>query len=125
MNILLIDDDRMTLKALKQMLFQLGYNVIPAANKLNALNRMKEEQIDCIVSDVNMPDTTVEDLFEALRQNSPGTVPIILISSEVSNPSIDSTLLKGADAFIPKPVDIKLLDDVIRRVTGVQGTTAN
>ena len=119
MNILLIDDDRMTLKALKQMLVQLGHRVIPASNKLNALNRMKEEQVDCIVSDVNMPDTSVGALFDALRQNSEGRIPIIFISTELNNPAIDKTLLKGADAFIPKPVDLALLDNVIHHVTGL------
>jgi DNA-binding NarL/FixJ family response regulator len=32
------------------------------------------------------------------------------------NPEIDETLLKGADAFIPKPVKMDLLDDLIRRL---------
>jgi DNA-binding response OmpR family regulator len=117
MNILLIDDDRMTLKALKQMIFQMGHKVILASNKNNALNRMKEQHIDCIVSDVNMPDTSLEDLFDSLKQCSGSNVPIIFISTEINNPAIDDTLLRGADAFIPKPVNPKLLNSVIDRLT--------
>ncbi len=116
MNVLLIDDDRLTLKALKQLLVQLGYKVLPASNKLNALKKMKEEKIDCIVSDVNLPDSSLPELFDSLRQCYDRHVPTILISSEVNNPLIDDTLIAGADAFIPKPVKPELLDEVIKRL---------
>jgi CheY-like chemotaxis protein len=116
MNVLLIDDDRLTLKALKQLLVQLGYRVLPASNKLNALRKMKEEKIDCIVSDVNLPDSSLPELFDSLRKCYDRHIPTILISSEVNNPVIDDTLIAGADAFIPKPVKPELLDEVIKRL---------
>ncbi len=116
MNILVIDDDRMTLKALRQVLTQRGHTVFLASNKLNALKKMKEEAVECIVSDVNLPDTSLPDLFNALRECCNKHVPTILISTEISNPVIDDTLIAGADAFIPKPVNAQLLDTVIQRI---------
>lgn len=116
MNVLLIDDDRLTLKALRQMMQSAGHKVYPASNRLNALKKIREEKIDCVVSDVHMPDTTLQEMFVSIRRQSPTPLPIVLISTEPANPDIDKILLKGADAFIPKPVKPGLLDDVIRRL---------
>ncbi|NBQ47964.1 MAG: response regulator [Sphingobacteriia bacterium] len=116
MNILLIDDDKLTLKVLRKMLSSMGHTVHPACNKLNALKKLKSEAIDCVVTDVQMPDTSIGELFAELREASPKPLPIILISTELTNPEIDETLLKGADAFLPKPVKMDLLDDLIRRL---------
>jgi DNA-binding NtrC family response regulator len=126
MNLLLIDDDRMTLKALRQMLTLRGHTVVLASNKLNALKQLKENKVDCIVSDVNMPDTSLPELFTALLDCNGKHVPTILISSEINNPVMDDTLIAGADAFIPKPVNPELLDQVIRRVTrGLEEVSRN
>lgn len=122
MNILLIDDDKITLKVLRKLLTSSGHLVYPACNKLNALKKLKTEDIDCVVSDVQMPDTSIGELFSELREASPKPLPIILISTELSNPEIDETLLKGADAFIPKPVKMDLLNDVIHRLCNKQNS---
>lgn len=74
------------------------------------------EKIDCVVSDVQMPDTSIGELFTELRSAVSSKLPIILISTELSNPEIDETLIKGADAFIPKPINMELLNDVINRL---------
>jgi len=116
MNILLIDDDKVTLKVLRKMLSSSGHQVFPACNKLNAIKKLGSESIDCIVSDVQMPDTSIGELFAELRASVNRPLPIILISTELSNPEIDETLLKGADAFIPKPVNMELLNDVMHRL---------
>jgi DNA-binding NtrC family response regulator len=116
MNILLIDDDRITLKVIRKLLSDSGHQVFPACNKLNALKKIMSEKIDCVVSDVQMPDTSIGELFTELRSAVSSKLPIILISTELSNPEIDETLIKGADAFIPKPINMELLNDVINRL---------
>lgn len=116
MNVLLIDDDKVTLKVLRKLLTGSGHQVYPACNKVNALKKISTEKIDCVVSDVQMPDTSIGELFTELRASVSRPLPIILISTELSNPEIDETLLKGADAFIPKPVKMELLNDVIHRL---------
>lgn len=118
MNILIIDDDKLTLKAVKFALVKKGYQVLIASNKLNALNKLKSNAVDCIVSDVNLPDTAIIDLVSTLKQLYKH-IPIVLISSEAGNPHIDDSLIIGADAFVPKPVDFNLLCDVVARLTPV------
>ncbi len=117
MNILVIEDDRSTLKALKFALNQQGYKVILASSEANAINQLKMHAIDCIVSDVYLPgNSELVSMVQKLKQAS-GEVPVVLISSHPENPMIDHSLLSGADAFIPKPIDFTLLIDVIERLT--------
>lgn len=116
MNILVIEDDKSTMKALKFALNQKGYKVILASTETNALNQLKLHDIDCIVSDVHLPgDSEIVSMVKTLKDAS-AEVPVVLISSNPANPMIDHSLLSGADAFIPKPVDYNLLADVIERL---------
>src|SRR4249919_2171859 len=102
MNILVIEDDRSTLKALKFALNQNGYKVVLASSEVNALNKLKMHDIDCIVTDVHLPgDSEIVSMVKTLKAES-GDVPVVLISANAGNPSIDDSLLSGADAFIPK-----------------------
>lgn len=118
MNILVIEDDKSTLKALKFALNQEGYKVILASSEANAINQLRTHDIDCIVSDVHLPgESELVSMVHNLKRHS-GAVPVVLISSNPGNPMIDDSLLSGADAFIPKPINFKLLVDVIERLTG-------
>ena len=104
------------MKALKFSLNQKGYKVILASTETNALNQLKLHDIDCIVSDVHLPgDSEIVSMVKTLKDAS-GEVPVVLISSNPANPMIDHSLLSGADAFIPKPVDYNLLAEVIERL---------
>ena len=104
------------LKALKFALNQQGYKVVLASSELNAVNQLRLHDIDCIVSDVNLPgNSELVSMVQNLKRLS-GDVPVVLISSDAANPMIDHSLLSGADAFIPKPVDFNLLMDVIQRL---------
>src|ERR1043165_5325943 len=115
MNILVIEDDKSTMKAIKFALNQKGYKVILASTETNALNQLKLHDIDCIVSDVHLPgDSEIVSMVQTLKKAS-NEVPLVLISSNPGNPMIDDSLLTGADAFIPKPIDYTLLVDVIER----------
>jgi len=116
MNILVIEDDKSTLKAVKFALNQQGYKVVLASSEINALNKLKMHDIDCIVSDVQLPgNSEVVSMVQNLKAES-GDVPVVLISSNPANPQIDHSLLSGADAFIPKPINFSLLVDVIERL---------
>lgn len=116
MNILLIEDDRSTMKAVKFALNQKGHKVVLASNEANAFKQLKENEVDMIVSDVNLPASApITDLVWKLKSEYKH-LPIVLISSILDNPLIDESLIQGADAFIPKPIDFELLTTVVERL---------
>ena len=116
MKILVIDDNRVMLHAIKAVLLEKGHQVYLASNGIQALNKMYSVQMDCIISDVVMPDTPIMSLICSLKNFYKKAVPLILVSTFISNPLIDNALILGADAFIPKPIDFKLLGNVIDRL---------
>lgn len=123
MNILVIEDDKLTLKAVKFALNQKGHKVFLASTETNALNQMKLHPIDCIVSDINLPgNPKITEMVEKLKKFDSKVRPIILVSSVLDNPLIDDSLLMGANAFIPKPIDFELLSEVIDRWMPTEST---
>ena len=117
MNILLIEDDKMTMKSVKFALNQKGHKVHLASNEQNAYNKLKENtDIECIISDINLPGSPVITEMVANLKAMSNNIPIVLISSVLDNPLIDDSLLIGAEAFIPKPINFELLLSVVERL---------
>jgi CheY-like chemotaxis protein len=116
MNILLIEDDKMTMKSVKFALNQNGHKVYLASSEPNAINKLKQhDDIECIISDINLPGSPlITEMIQSLKAQR--DVPIVLISSVLDNPLIDDSLLTGAEAFIPKPINFELLLNVVERL---------
>ena len=116
MKILVIDDNRIMLQAIKAVLLEKGHQVYLASNGIQALNEMYSVQIDCIISDVVMPDTPIMSLICSLKKFYTKAIPVVLISSFPASQLVNNSLQLGADAFIPKPLDFQLLTNVIDRL---------
>jgi CheY-like chemotaxis protein len=119
MNILLIEDDKMTMKSVKFALSQKGHKVYLASTEPNAINQLRQHaDVECIISDINLPGSPViTEMIENLKANAQQkNIPIVLISSVLDNPLIDDSLLLGAEAFIPKPINFELLLNVVDRL---------
>lgn len=89
-----------------------GYKVLTAENGVEALQVAREETIDLILMDLEMP---VMDGFQATRilKSQPGTrhVPIIAVTGYV--PFRDEAIAAGCDAFHAKPIDWERLLSLI------------
>jgi two-component system, cell cycle response regulator DivK len=117
MTILLIEDDKLTMKSVKFALNQHGHKVYLASTEPNALNQIRHHNdIEAIISDINLPGSPViTEMIADLK--AAADVPVILISSVTDNPLIDDSLLTGAEAFLPKPLNFELLLDVVDRLS--------
>ena len=103
--ILVVDDEPLNVKLCDATLTYEGYEIIPAYNGEQALEKVDEELPDLIILDIMMPDL---DGFEVTRRlkGSPDTkdIPIILITaSDDSNYKIIGSEA-GADEFLNKPI---------------------
>lgn len=76
--ILMVDDDKAILEATSEAIKSFGFNVLTAHSARQALDCLKENSVDLIVTDVMMPDLTGVDLFNRVRKTS--GVPFIFIS---------------------------------------------
>jgi two-component system chemotaxis response regulator CheY len=119
--VLVVDDMPSTRALLGDMLRELGFdNIAMARNGREALERLREEGIDLIISDQMMDGMTGTQLLGNLRGNPDfSDIPFIMVSAVRDAPSIDSALDLGVDDYLAKPISMGLLgrkiDDVFRR----------
>lgn len=110
MNILLVEDDQVTLRLLKTKTEQWGYNVQTAPNGLEALDIIQREDIDIVVSDWLMPVMDGLELCRQIRANeSSHYIYLIIISAQDTRRDIVQALSGGIDDFIVKPINIEEL----------------
>lgn len=106
--ILIIDDEAETRKILKDYLSsRLQCDIIESANGYDAIEELKKQKIDVVLTDIKMPGIRGTDVIEKTREMSTETAVIVLTkwdSVEVSKQVKES----GAD-YIPKPFSLKVV----------------
>ena len=86
------------------------YNVLAAANGSDALNILKNEKVDLVVSDIMMPIMDGCELCNHIKNDSDlSHVPVILLTAAIGVEKRIETLEIGADGYIEKPFPIELL----------------
>jgi DNA-binding response OmpR family regulator len=113
MNILIIDDEDMTLRLLERKLESEGYTVFKAADAFKALYYIENEKIDLVITDVVLPGISGLGLINLLRRYYRKQNPIIFISS-LEQDIIDSAGELGVYDFVSKPINFDLLFNKIR-----------
>jgi len=100
-NILVCDDDKDIRNALAIYLGQEGYNVLHAANGLEAVQAEQRENIHLILLDVMMPE--MDGIFAAVKIRETSNVPILFLSAKSEETDRVLGLNMGGDDYITKP----------------------
>ena len=113
--ILLVDDDQMILDLSKQMLSDLGYNIVTALSGPEALAMIIEDpnRFELIITDQTMPKMTGLELTQEIRKLN-SNVPIILSSGYSSKIKEGDIEKYGLSAYCSKPLRLNELSQVIR-----------
>jgi pilus assembly protein CpaE len=122
MRLLIADDDASLRKQLRRYFEGRGHQVRVARDGIEAWHLLREEEPDCVLTDVYMPDMNGVELVRTIRRN-PGTrhVPVVLFSAKPppANGNGRATDLDLADEVLAKPLDLDLvearLQSVVRR----------
>ena len=111
----IVDDDEEMGRAISLMLKLLDcetryfMNPRPAAQALLAGGRP-----DMMVLDINMPEVSGLDMLEFLRRRKEWkSLPVIMLSSEAADVTVDQAMQLGADGYVMKPVTIEELEKVM------------
>jgi two-component system NtrC family response regulator len=102
-SILVVDDDPNSLFGICQILKDEGYQVLPAGNGKDALEKLKANGINMVITDERMPDFTGMELLSEVKRMDPG-IPVILITAYGSVSMAVDALKKGAFYFFEKPI---------------------
>jgi pilus assembly protein CpaE len=115
MRLLIADDDPSLRKQMKRYFENRGHSVAVARDGIEAWHLLREHEPDAILTDVYMPDMNGVELLRTIRRN-PGTqhIPVLLFSAKANGAA--SGAAEYADAILPKPLDLDLLEARIQKV---------
>jgi two-component system, NtrC family, response regulator PilR len=115
---LLIVDDELSMRQFLTHLFQReGHTVRVAENGRKAMELLRIQPSDVVVSDVKMPDMGGIELLRAARELHPN-VEVILMTAFANESTAHEAFLLGAFDFVHKPFDNELLKEKVARALG-------
>jgi two-component system chemotaxis response regulator CheY len=116
--ILVVDDSTAMRSLLAATIETLGsVKIVQAANGFEALRMLPREQIDLILTDINMPDINGLELLSFVRKNPLyRELPVIIISTEGSRTDIERGLSLGANEYLVKPFIPQTLLELVQRL---------
>ncbi len=120
--LLLVDDDTSLLKLLSIRLEAEGFEVQTAESAEQALQSLRNNPVELVITDLRMDGASGLDLFEQVRHFYPG-LPVIIMSAQGTIPEAVSATQKGVFEFLTKPVDKTLLLATIRAALQQSGAT--
>lgn len=116
--VLIVDDNRITVKLLRRYLEKHGYEVGEAYDGVECLEAVAQRIPDAIILDVMMPQMDGYTTVQRLRQD-PATarIPVVIVTALNDVPNQVRAIEAGADDFLGKPVDERLLIAKVKLLT--------
>lgn len=117
--ILVVDDSPTVVKFVSFSLKSKGFNVVTACDGMDAIEKMSNmgvENIDMIITDLNMPNLDGYGLIDTLRQNQKYIeTPIIILTSEDDQKDMEKGMDVGANSYLVKPFKSTVLIDEVTK----------
>lgn len=108
----IVDDDQEMSRAISLFLRLMGCEITifhsarPAAQAL-----IQGRRPDLLILDINMPEVSGLDLLEFIRRRADwNTLPVLMLSSEAADVTVDQAMENGADGYLTKPVTYEELE---------------
>ena len=109
--VLIVDDEEIIRNFLYEV-FSDDYDVSLASDGSVAIEKIKENKYDLIITDLMMPNITGEEVVKFVNENEPST-KIIVISGFSSLHTVSQSINNGACAFLSKPFSIKEVQQTV------------
>ena len=114
----LVADDSQTMRMF--ILFHLikmlpGVQIMEAENGVAAVEKLMRQDVDLILTDMNMPEMDGAGVIRAVRQGLKKQTPIIIITTKGENSDRDRGLALGANGYITKPLNIREFRETIMK----------
>ena len=113
--ILIVDDDQGTLASLSRALALEGYTAVTASSGTRGLEKLAEEAVDAVLSDVVMPEMDGLEFLARVKERAP-EVPVILMSGQATVTTAVKAMQLGAVEYVEKPVGLDRLLHTLRTV---------
>ncbi|WP_175473582.1 ATP-binding protein [Algibacter pectinivorans] len=121
-NVLIAEDNRMNQKVIKFLLEKQGADCTFAKNGLEAVELYKILDFDMIFMDIYMPDMDGYQATKLIKETDKyyiNKTPIIGVSASAFERDIEKAKLAGIDDFLPKPIDVLKLKDLLEKFASI------
>ena len=118
MKFLVVDDFSTMRRIVRNLLKELGFtNVQEAEDGVDALNKLRGEKFDFVVSDWNMPNMTGIDLLRNIRGDAGlKHLPVLMVTAEAKKENIIEAAQAGASGYVVKPFTAATLDEKLKKI---------
>lgn len=117
-HILIVDDDLLTLKMLKEY-FRDRYDVATASSGKTALHFLEKKKTDLILLDYDMPDEKGTCVLQRLRANdATKEIPVLFLTGVTAPEKIQAALTLKPQGYLLKPIDFEKLKETVAEYIG-------
>jgi two-component system, chemotaxis family, chemotaxis protein CheY len=123
---LVVDDFSTMRRIVRGLLKEMGCNnVEEAEDGQAALNMMKTQKFDFVVSDINMPNMNGFDLLKAIKADDTlKHIPVLMVTAEARKEDIVLAAQSGAAGYIVKPFTKATLEEKVQKIMQKLAATA-
>ena len=113
MKVLVCEDNKLTQRVLEVSMRKLNFDILVATDGEQGIQLIRENDIDLIITDINMPYNSGLEIVEFVRKNYEKKIPVIIVTNINLEDTRRHAKELGADAYITKPFDPTELLDAI------------
>lgn len=120
MKVLIVDDFATMRRIMKNILKQIGFtNIIEADDGTTALEELKKNKIDLIISDWNMPKMTGIELLKAVRSSGEyKDIPFLMVTAEAQKQNVIEAVQAGVSNYVVKPFTADQISEKLEKIFG-------
>jgi DNA-binding response OmpR family regulator len=112
--ILIVEDEPLMLKFLEFRLTKAGYDIQTAQDGNEAEEYMNTKAFSLIIIDLMIPFVSGFELLAKKKDTVNKHTPVLIISAYTQESIISESLSLGAEAFLPKPIDVDVLTSTVK-----------
>lgn len=117
MNLLLVDDDRDSVRSVRRFLTQIGHQVTECNNADQALELLRTVSFPLVISDIRMPGLSGLELLQAIKSGERGReTEVVLFTGYGNMDTAIQALRLGAYDYLLKPINVEELAILVERV---------
>ena len=109
MNILVCEDNIMTLKTIEHTLKRAGFKVFMAGDGFQGIQILGREKVDLVITDINMPYTKGLELIRHINTKMDVKIPVMVISGITNEETRAHATELGAIDYMTKPFDLNIM----------------
>ena len=119
--VLIAEDSSVILNLTRKILEMQKYKIVLAKNGGEVLKQLEANEVDCVLMDINIPVKDGMECTRDIRAHADPRInqlPIIAITGNANNYTMDQFRQAGVTDYLPKPLDFDALVRVVRQYVG-------